>query len=158
VPAIRLRPFLRSDYHELLTWFRSARELELFAGPDVAWPLTADQLSRWHEDPQIRAWSAFRPADTESLLGHVELVQIGSAGGRLARVAVEPDSRGRGYGRQLVAAALERARSLGFDWVELNVAPDNERAVRLYASLGFEEIAQPQLRPEVKRMSRSLVG
>ena len=117
-----------------------------------------DQLHRWHDDPRVRAWSACSPADAKLLLGHVQLVQIGAAAGRLARVAVEPGSRGRGHGRALVAAALERARALGFDSVELNVHRDNERAVRLYASLGFQELGEAQPRPEVKRMSRRLIG
>jgi ribosomal protein S18 acetylase RimI-like enzyme len=149
---------MRRDYAELLTWFPSPRELELFAGAHVTWPLTVEQLIRWHADPQIRAWSACSPADPESLLGHVELVSIGPAAGRLARVAVEPGSRGRGYGRPLVAAALERARALGMDSVELNMTRDKARAVRLYASLGFTEVEAPEGRDAVKRMRLSLVA
>jgi ribosomal protein S18 acetylase RimI-like enzyme len=52
---------------------------------------------------------------------------------------VAPDARGRGVGRALVEAAIERARAWpGLVQVMLEVAAHNDGARRLYASLGFE--------------------
>ncbi len=48
-----------------------------------------------------------------------------------------PEFRGRGGGRALLAAALESARAAGLYKVELEVWPENGRAVALYASAGF---------------------
>lgn len=50
---------------------------------------------------------------------------------------VLPEHRGRGGGRVLVATALEHARRSGAHKLELEVWPDNGRAIGLYASAGF---------------------
>ena len=47
-------------------------------------------------------------------------------------------ARGRGGGRALVAAALEHAQASPAHKVELEAWPDNERAIALYRSFGFE--------------------
>jgi ribosomal protein S18 acetylase RimI-like enzyme len=157
VRVLRLRPFSERDDAQLLTWFRTPTELKAFAGEDVAWPLTAEQLRRWRADPRIRAWSAWRPPDVESVLGHVQLVETGAAAARLARVAIAPSSRGEGHGRALVTAALAQARVLGIHSVLLNVYQDNEPAVRLYASLGFADLGPSTEYPGVRRMRRDLL-
>ncbi|HMO59065.1 MAG TPA: N-acetyltransferase, partial [Roseiflexaceae bacterium] len=45
--------------------------------------------------------------------------------------------RGRGYGRQIVAAALAEVASQEHGDVFLEVEPENTPAVNLYRSLGF---------------------
>lgn len=58
----------------------------------------------------------------------------------LAAVYVAPEARGRGVGRAVSAAAVERARGWdGIEQVHLGVAVPNEAAIRLYRSLGFVE-------------------
>jgi GNAT superfamily N-acetyltransferase/SAM-dependent methyltransferase len=56
---------------------------------------------------------------------------------------VRPSSRGLGMGRALVAAAVERARSLGVDELLLRVTDTNDAAVGLYTSCGFVGTADP---------------
>jgi ribosomal protein S18 acetylase RimI-like enzyme len=52
-------------------------------------------------------------------------------------VFVSEDARGSGLGRELVTAAIERARERGCRRMELDTGADNEPAQRLYRSLGF---------------------
>ncbi|MBO9579768.1 MAG: GNAT family N-acetyltransferase [Sphingobium sp.] len=52
-------------------------------------------------------------------------------------LAVDPDFRGRGIGRALFAAIESEARSLGAAKVTLEVLSRNDRAKRLYRSLGY---------------------
>ncbi len=52
-------------------------------------------------------------------------------------VAVLPEWRGRGVGRQMMTEALTRARQAGRRRVGLYVVEGNEPALRLYRSLGF---------------------
>jgi ribosomal protein S18 acetylase RimI-like enzyme len=52
-------------------------------------------------------------------------------------IALEPEYRGRGFGRCLMRAALEAARAHGYRQVSLTVHPLNP-AQFLYASCGFE--------------------
>jgi len=57
----------------------------------------------------------------------------------VGNVAVLPDYRGHGIGRQLMQACLERARDEGSEWVALQVRADNAPARHLYLSLGFQQ-------------------
>jgi ribosomal protein S18 acetylase RimI-like enzyme len=56
----------------------------------------------------------------------------------LEDVFVRESARGNGYGRTLVAAAIERARSRGCGRIQLEANRNNEAAVSLYESVGFE--------------------
>ena len=53
-------------------------------------------------------------------------------------MSILKEFRGQGWGRQLIDAALDAARSRGVFKLELEVFPDNARAVALYVSSGFE--------------------
>lgn len=48
----------------------------------------------------------------------------------------------KGIGRALTEASVECAKKAGYSQVELDVVKDNERAVRLYKSLGFIEYGE----------------
>jgi GNAT superfamily N-acetyltransferase len=56
---------------------------------------------------------------------------------------VEEEARGTGVGRQLVEAALARARERGCARIELDANEANPVAVALYESLGFESWSDP---------------
>jgi ribosomal protein S18 acetylase RimI-like enzyme len=56
--------------------------------------------------------------------------------GFIGNLAVLPEDRG-GTGRALLLESLWRYRRAGFQWVTLAVTLENERALRLYQSLGF---------------------
>jgi len=62
--------------------------------------------------------------------------------GEVAEVYVSPDHRGRGVGEMLMQQAVrlfrDRRVTLGYVWTR----PDNEAAVRLYRSAGFEHNRQ----------------
>jgi len=59
----------------------------------------------------------------------------------LHRLVVEPHSRRRGIGADLVRAGLEVVRQQGVREVILDVAYDNESAIALYQRLGFEQLS-----------------
>lgn len=54
-------------------------------------------------------------------------------------IAVLRETWGRGVGSMLMDAAIQTAQSAGYRQLELSVAADNERAIRLYGHWGFEE-------------------
>jgi ribosomal protein S18 acetylase RimI-like enzyme len=56
---------------------------------------------------------------------------------------VTESARGGGYGRELVEAAFDSARSRGCKRIELDVNEQNEGAVRFYESLGFTTEPKP---------------
>ncbi|HMC11514.1 MAG TPA: GNAT family N-acetyltransferase [Pirellulaceae bacterium] len=53
-------------------------------------------------------------------------------------IAVSPNTRGKGVGRQLLAAVQAEASALGCCKVTLEVRSDNARAMGLYRSVGFK--------------------
>ena len=61
----------------------------------------------------------------------------------LAKMAVDPSMRGRGVGRALGKAAIERARALGARHLELLSNTRLTPAITLYRSLGFVEVPLP---------------
>jgi ribosomal protein S18 acetylase RimI-like enzyme len=54
-------------------------------------------------------------------------------------VFVRADARGSGLGRELVSAAIDRARERGCRRLELDTGADNAPAQGLYRSLGFRD-------------------
>lgn len=56
---------------------------------------------------------------------------------------VEEAARGRGYGRRLVEASVERARGRGCRRIQLDVNEANRAASELYRSLGFRPVHNP---------------
>ncbi len=59
----------------------------------------------------------------------------------LANVAVHPDRRGAGLGRQLLALAEAEAAARGYGEMRLNTHADMPETVRLYARNGWEQVA-----------------
>ena len=59
--------------------------------------------------------------------------------GRIVAVHVAAEHQGRGCGRAMVTAALERAqRMAGFSVIQLTATTTNDRAISMYESFGFE--------------------
>ena len=63
-------------------------------------------------------------------------------------IIVHNTQRGLGFGRTLMQVAIDWAGAVGITKLSLGVFPDNERAIRLYRSLGFvdEGIARGEVR------------
>ncbi|MGN6333516.1 MAG: GNAT family N-acetyltransferase [Motilibacteraceae bacterium] len=84
-------------------------------------------------------------ATQDSVLGAVTYAEHGSEYAELAgpgeaeirMLAVDPAARGRGAGRALVVACVDRARAAGCTALVLSTQPSMTTAHRIYESLGF---------------------
>ena len=83
----------------------------------------------------------------EGQVAFARVITDGATFGYLADVFVLPAHRGRGYGRQLVAAVLAHPQLQGLRRFMLATSD----AHRLYAQFGFTEPARPQTLMEILR-------
>lgn len=82
-----------------------------------------------------------------SLLGFIVASRSAhpAVGVYLHRVAVDPEVRGRGVGRELLQAVLDQAVRQGASRVTMSISVRNQGAARFYARLGFRRLDGPEL-------------
>ncbi|MGH4140777.1 GNAT family N-acetyltransferase [Clostridium sp.] len=68
-------------------------------------------------------------------------ISIADNEGFIYGFGVIPDSRGNGYGREILCLALDILKKEQVDNTFLEVATENKKALALYESCGFEEIS-----------------
>ncbi len=110
---------------------------------------TDELLPQGVETPGV-LWLAAETLDGERI-GHVWVgprLPAGSAGAWIYAIEIEPDQRGKGYGRALLLAAEQEAARNGFRTIGLNVFGSNVVARHLYESAGYE-VASLQMRKQL---------
>lgn len=73
------------------------------------------------------------------VIGH-GIESLGAGEAHILNVCIRPEFRCRGVGRRLLTYLLERARTAGMQHAFLEVRPSNTAAIRLYQSMGFEQV------------------
>lgn len=69
------------------------------------------------------------------------LIQIAGPEAELLTIAVQPDARRSGQGRDLLTRALTSAKAANCEEIFLEVVEDNTAAIALYRTLGFADRA-----------------
>lgn len=133
------------DVEALMQWFPDERSAREWGGPFIRYPFDA---ASFRED--LRWGSVASVVQRSGADGLLAFGQYYERYGRmhLARLAVNPVVRGRGFGRDFVSRLMTVARA-DMDLAEfaLFVYRDNERACRCYASLGFRPADYPDGAP-----------
>lgn len=80
-------------------------------------------------------------------IGCVALVPTGAGVFELSKMAVRPELRGQGIGRQLITAAIALARRLGATSLFLGSSTKLPSAVHLYESVGFSHVPAERIQP-----------
>ena len=83
-----------------------------------------------------------REPRSPSLAGFLLTTEISTGHAHLAQVAVSPSAQGHGLGKLLLGRAIEALAKAGYRSVSLMVSETNERALALYASMGFRAILE----------------
>lgn len=78
-------------------------------------------------------------AEADAVLGYASLMEVADVAD-VQRVAVVPPARRSGVGAALLDMLLMRARLSGCARVLLEVGADNDAAIGLYGSFGFEPV------------------
>ena len=80
--------------------------------------------------PATTGWASLNRFNPRPVYDHVADVSV----------YIERAWRGRGVGRALLAALIERARTLGYHKTVLAAFPDNGAGMALYTRLGFTRV------------------
>lgn len=68
------------------------------------------------------------------------VMSFGAGEAHILNLCVAEGFRGRGLGARLLGSLIERAASAGMAEAYLEVRPSNTAAIRLYLTLGFEQV------------------
>lgn len=112
----------------------------------VTFEAELEALPGAYAPPEGRFYLAF---DGDIPAGCCAFRKIAEQACELKRMYVRPHFRGRGIGRDLVLAAANEARAIGYNRIYLDTLPSMERAIALYNALGFKS-TRPYLPNPVK--------
>jgi len=107
-----------------------------------------DKFLRWANhmaDSTSLPMTGFVWEEHNQIIGNASLIPFRDKGKRIyliANVATHPEHRRRGIGRILTQRAMQHARHKNANAIWLHVRDDNPGAIKLYADLGFQEIAR----------------
>jgi len=76
-------------------------------------------------------------------VGSIAIVSRGERA-QLRWFLLHPDVRGLGLGREMLDNALDYAKKKGFRSVYLDTTSDLDRALDLYARLGFQKVSEKE--------------
>jgi putative acetyltransferase len=90
----------------------------------------------------------FLAKDDDELAGCIALRKLAPGVCEMKRLFVRPAYRGTGLGRVLVERIIDEARRLGYTHMRLDTMPGRmDKAIALYRSIGFVEIAPYYVNP-----------
>ncbi len=129
---------------EVMEWVRSPKVFDIWAGPGVRFPFTAEtfaddlKLNELHSRVLIDNGQVVAFGQTYQRLGYTHL----------GRLVVKPNLQGKGVGteliKQLMAIGDQQFDSKGYS---LFVLKANTRAKNLYLRLGFKVQEYPEIMP-----------
>src|SRR6185436_8384663 len=118
---------------------RVEEHLGLLHGHDWRWR----KARHIDEDVEANPAGVFVAEENGRILGYITTRLEREAGkGRIPNLAVIPDARGKGVGRQLIEHALDYFRREGMSFAMIETMAYNEVGNHLYPACGFVEIAR----------------
>jgi UDP-2,4-diacetamido-2,4,6-trideoxy-beta-L-altropyranose hydrolase len=135
-PVVRLRRVTESDANLILAWANDPETRAASFHPDLIDPVGH---TRWMASRLASPTTGFWIGESDAGLA---VGQVRVEGEELS-ISVAPDARGRGFGRALLAAAVEEAgRTLAVDRLVARVRLDNPASLALFTGGGFVEIGR----------------
>lgn len=117
-----------------------AEDCERLHGASFAFGWSAQDFESYLTDPNIIADGLV--AEGRKELGGFILSRLLPPDAEILTVAIDSSRRGEGLGRQLLDRHIDNLERGGARLVFLEVADDNEAALKLYARAGFKEIGR----------------
>ncbi|KAA0761792.1 GNAT family N-acetyltransferase [Bacillus sp. SH5-2] len=138
--VIKLEPFKRSDFEQLINWIHSEEFLIQWSGNAFTYPLNEEQLHKYIESTNTLAFKVI-DEETSDVIGHISLGQIDNINksARIGKVLIgDKRMRGRSIGKHMMKAVLHVAfEELKLHRVTLGVYDFNTTAILCYEKIGF---------------------
>ena len=87
-----------------------------------------------HDEGEILGWAALSPVSSRCVYAGVAEVSV----------YVAMDARGKGVGRELLAALIDASERYGIWTLQAGIFPENIISIGLHKSLGFREVGRRQ--------------
>ena len=130
-------PATPTDINQVIPWIPDKAACLMWAGPQVQFPLeSANLLKEINYNPN----NSFVLRHNGCIKAFGQLLTRQDNSLHLARIIVDPASRGKKYGHQLCTDLIQIASEKGVQTLTLNVYRNNAIGVRLYRRLGFGEV------------------
>jgi len=157
-------PAIRTLCNGFIDWCRSrygenAWFVDRYYTPEE-WAALLDSLPRIHSAPDGEILVARLNG---KVVGCVMMQRIDAHICEMKRMFISPEGRGLGLGRRLAENIVRVAAERGYTTMRLDTGRNHDEALRLYRSLGFQEIAPyyeapPELRNHLIFMEAPLAG
>ena len=146
---MKLRAYEREDSPVIAKWVRTEEELYKWSSDRYGFFPLKDYSIDENYIPQIAA-GRFIPLtgiDEEGkVVGHLIIrypKEDDDSSVRFGFVIVDPEIRGKGYGRELLTLAIEYVRkNLTAKRIDLGVFVNNPKAQKCYEAVGFKEFGE----------------
>ena len=142
---MRLRPYKPSDAQHLLSWWTEVSEdiFVMWSNGKFEYPLTMEQLDSYFQTwclEEEHGWLMTALDENGVPVGHfiMRLADYQEESIRFGFIIVDPQSRGKGYGKEMIRLALKYAfEVLGMKRATLGVYEHNPSAKACYEAVGF---------------------
>ena len=136
--ALRLRPYNVNDVETILFWSKDERAFYKWsAGILGEYPISKEQFGF------ISNLMAFTAIDDDEIVGFFTMRRPTESFDelRFGFVIVNPEKRGKGYGKRMLQLGLKYAKEIfGAKKVSLGVFENNESAYHCYKAVGFKDV------------------
>lgn len=116
-------------------------------GVDLCFQGFAEELAKLPGDYARPTGRLFVALEGDRGAGCGALRQIGDDACEMKRLYVRPADQGRGVGRELIDALMNSAREIDYARMRLDTLPSMTKAIAIYRTLGFKEIAPYRANP-----------
>lgn len=135
---LRLRPFNTEDADKILSWSNDEKAFYKWsAGVLGEYPITKEQFFF------VNNLMAFTAIDDNEVVGFFTMRKPTESFDelRFGFVVVDPEKRGKGYGKGMLQLGIKYARDIfGAKKVSLGVFENNEPAYYCYKAVGFKDV------------------
>ena len=135
-----LRPFTISDAPIILSWIKDKTAFRKWSADRYpTFPPKPEDMVAQYESDAIFPFTAID--DEENVVGHIILRYPDPSKTviRFGFVIVDNNLRGKGYGKQMLQLAIQKAKNeFGVKKISLGVFDNNPSALHCYESVGFK--------------------